>query len=196
MLKRKELDKRNTLISTLYFPYNTSTQGGKRALLGIGGNIGDVVRRFEHLFIFFKRSSYLNVLETAPILKNPPFGYTEQGDFYNSLLLVETQLTAKMLLRYVLRVERLFGRKRSFKDAPRTLDIDIIFYENVKMDTQELTLPHPGWKDRSSVLIPLKYLSRQRRSFYEKSFSDFLYKSLDKSEMNGERALPILQKRI
>ncbi len=160
MVKRKKLDKKNTLIFTTHFPYTTSSQGGKRALLGIGGNIGDVVRRFEHLFMYFRRSSFLNVLETAPILKNPPFGYIEQGDFYNSLLLVETQLTAKMLLRYVLRVEKIFGRQRSFQDAPRTLDIDIIFYENVKMDTKELTLPHPGWKDRSSVLIPLSYMKR------------------------------------
>jgi len=158
MVRRKKLDEQNTLLFTPHFPYNTSSRGGKRALLGIGGNIGDVVRRFERLLVYFERSSFVHVIETAPILKNPPFGYTEQDDFYNSLLLVETQLTAKMLLRYVLRVERLFGRKRSFQDAPRTLDIDIIFYENVKMDTTELTLPHPGWKERSSVLIPLSYM--------------------------------------
>jgi len=161
MLKRKQLDEKHTLIFTPHFPYNVKSRGGKHALLGIGGNIGDVIRRFEHLLVYLKRSTFVHVIETAPILKNPPFGYTEQGDFYNSLLLVETQLTAKMLLRYVLRVERLFGRKRSFKDAPRTLDIDIIFYENVKMNTEELTLPHHGWRDRSSVLIPLKYLSAQ-----------------------------------
>lgn len=158
MVRKKRLDEENTLLFTPYFPYNTNNEGGKKALLGIGGNIGDVIRRFERLLIYLDRSAFVHVIETAPILKNPPFGYTEQGDFYNSLLLVETQLTAKMLLRYVLRVERLFGRKRSFKDAPRTLDIDIIFYENVKMDTQELTLPHPRWKDRSSVLIPLSYM--------------------------------------
>ena len=158
MVRKKRLDEENTLLFTPHFPYNTNNRGGKKALLGIGGNIGDVIRRFERLIVYLDRSSFVRVIETAPILKNPPFGYTEQGDFYNSLLLVETQLTAKMLLRYVLRVERLFGRKRSFKDAPRTLDIDIIFYENVKMDTQELTLPHPGWKDRSSVLIPLSYM--------------------------------------
>ena len=158
MLKKKQLDDQHTLIFTPHFPYNVTSRGGKYALLGIGGNIGDVIRRFEHLFVYLDRSTYVRVIETAPILKNPPFGYTEQGDFYNSLLLVETQLTAKMLLRYLLRVERIFGRKRSFKDAPRTLDIDIIFYENVKMETKELTLPHPGWKERASVLIPLSMM--------------------------------------
>jgi len=155
VVKKKRLDEKNTLIFTSHFPYNINETGGKKALLGIGGNIGDVVRRFERLLVYLDRSDFVHVIETAPILKNPPFGYIEQGDFYNSLLLVETQLTAKMLLRYVLRVEKIFGRERSFKDAPRTLDIDMIFYENVKMMTKELTLPHPGWMKRSSVLIPL-----------------------------------------
>lgn len=155
---RKKIDEKNTLIRTKDFPSILSSQSGHRVLLGIGGNIGDVVRRFEHLFYYFKRSSLLRVIETAPIVKNPPFGYTEQGDFFNSLLLIETFLTPKALLRYLLRVEKMFGRKRLFKDGPRTLDIDIIFYENVEMETHELTLPHPGWRERASVLIPLSMM--------------------------------------
>ena len=146
------------MIFTPHFPYNAKSKGGHKALLGIGGNIGDVVRCFEHLFYYLKRSSFVDVIETAPILKNPPFGYTEQGDFYNSLILVETSLSPRALLSYVLRVEKVFGRKRLFKDGPRTLDIDIIFYENVKMETKILTLPHPGWMKRSSVLIPLSHM--------------------------------------
>ncbi|WP_373030795.1 2-amino-4-hydroxy-6-hydroxymethyldihydropteridine diphosphokinase [Sulfurovum sp.] len=155
---RKKIDAKNTLIKTKEFPCILPSHSGYRALLGIGGNIGDVVRRFEHLFHYLKRSSLLHVIETAPIVKNPPFGYTEQGDFYNSLMLVETFLSPRALLRYVLRVEKVFGRKRLFKDGPRTLDIDIIFYENVKMETKELTLPHPGWRERESVLIPLSMM--------------------------------------
>jgi len=160
VIKRKVLNENNTLIFTQHFPYNTNTKNGKKhkALLGIGGNIGDVLRRFEHLFWYFKRSSFVNVIETAPILKNPPFGYMDQEDFYNSLVLVETNLTPRELLSYVLHVEKVFGRKRLFKDGPRTLDIDIIFYENVRMETKNLTLPHPGWMKRSSVLIPLSMM--------------------------------------
>lgn len=158
---RRRIDAKNTLIKTRYFPATVAGKGGHKVLLGIGGNIGDVLRRFEHLFYYFKRSSFVHIIETAPILKNPPFGYTNQGDFYNSLILLETALMPKALLRYVLHVENIFGRKRLFKDGPRTLDIDIIFYENVKMDTKNLTLPHPGWKQRESVLIPLKYINKK-----------------------------------
>jgi len=160
MQKKKQLSEKHTLIFTAHFPYNAKSNRRRkhRALLGIGGNVGDVVRRFEHLFCYFRRSRILNVLETAPVLKNPPFGHIQQSDFYNSLLLVETALTPRALLRYVLRVEKLFGRKRSFRNAPRTLDIDIIFYENVNMDTKKLTLPHHGWMQRPSVLIPLSHM--------------------------------------
>jgi len=155
MVKRKILNENHTLIFTQHFPYTTKSKGGHKALLGIGGNVGDVLRRFEHLFYYLEKSKFVSLIETAPILKNPPFGYLEQEYFYNSLILIETNLTPRALLRYILRVEKLFGRKRLFKDGPRTLDIDIIFYENVKMMTKELTLPHPEWMKRSSVLIPL-----------------------------------------
>ena len=152
-----------TLLSTPHFPYNTKEKRrrGHRVLLGIGGNIGDVLRRFEHLFWVLRASKFVNIVETAPVLKNPPFGYTEQDDFYNSLILVETNLTPRALLQYILRVEKQFGRKRLFKDAPRTLDIDMIFYENVRMDSEVLTLPHPGWMDRPSVLIPLSKMKNK-----------------------------------
>jgi len=158
LVKRKQLNDRHTLIFTSHFPYYGSFKGGHKALLGIGGNIGDVKRRFEHLFFFFKRFSFIKVIETSPILKNPAFGYTEQKDFYNALVLIETKLTPKMLLNYILRVEKAFGRKRLFQDAPRTLDIDIIFYENVTMESKTLTLPHHGWRKRVSVLLPLSHM--------------------------------------
>jgi len=164
MVKRKSLFKNHTLVFTEHFPYHRKikcSQKKYKALLGIGGNVGDVLRRFEHLFQYLKTSRFVTVLETAPILKNPPFGYLDQDDFYNSLILVETNLTPRALLRYILRVEKKFGRKRLFKDGPRTLDIDIIFYENVKMDTKVLTIPHPEWMNRASVLIPLSKMKNK-----------------------------------
>ncbi len=162
MLKRKKLNDALTLIFTPHFPYHAKKISHKRhrALLGIGGNLGDVLRRFEHLFIDLKRKRVLTIVETSPVLKNPPFGFLEQDDFLNALILVETNMTPRELLKYVLRVEKRFGRKRLFKDAPRTLDIDLIFYENVTMQSKELTLPHPGWMQRSSVLIPLSMMRK------------------------------------
>ncbi|MCK5854915.1 MAG: 2-amino-4-hydroxy-6-hydroxymethyldihydropteridine diphosphokinase, partial [Sulfurovaceae bacterium] len=142
------------------YPYLSKNKSIKPyySTLGIGGNIGDVPRRFNHLFFYLKRSPFIDIVETSPILKNPPFGYVEQDYFHNSLIIVKTCLKPKALLRYILAVEKRFSRKRSFQDAPRTLDIDMIFYENVKMSSRVLTLPHPSWEKRDSVLIPLSYM--------------------------------------
>jgi len=131
-----------------------------RALLGIGGNIGDVIRRFTHLFVYLQRQKSVHIVETSPLLQNPPFGFLAQNDFINGLILIETNMAPRRLLRYILRVEKLFGRKRLFKDGPRTLDIDIIFYDNVTIQSEVLTLPHPGWMERSSVLIPLAKMKK------------------------------------
>jgi len=168
---KKQLNNSNKLIFNEYYPYLLKKKYSKKkkVLLGIGGNIGDVVRRFIHLFYYFRKSKFINIIETTPILKNPPFGYLEQDDFYNSLIVIETNLTPKELLKYLLHVEKIFSRKRLFKDAPRTLDIDIIFYENIEINTTILSLPHPQWRKRDSVLIPLKYLSKRRKyNFFDK----------------------------
>jgi 2-amino-4-hydroxy-6-hydroxymethyldihydropteridine diphosphokinase len=122
--------------------------------------VGDVIRRFEHLFVYIQRSPLIQIVETAPILRNPPFGYLEQDDFMNSLILVETNLSPKALLHYMLKTEKRFGRKRLFKDGPRTLDIDLIFFEERKIESDFLTLPHPAWMQRSSVLIPLSMMKK------------------------------------
>ena len=157
---KKELNNNHSLIYQKNYPYLSKKSSTKpyKAMLGIGGNMGDVARRFNHLFFYLERSAFVDVVETAPILKNPPFGYLEQDDFHNSLIIVKTCLRPKALLRYILAVEKKFGRIRSFQDAPRTLDIDMIFYDRVQMDTKVLTLPHHGWHNRASVIIPLSLL--------------------------------------
>ena len=160
----KQIDSQNTLIKRKAFPSLQRSGYGHHVLLGIGGNIGDVIRRFEHLLIYFARSPWVHVVEVAPILKNPPFGYLEQEDFYNSIIRIKTRLSPKALLEYVLHIEKIFGRQRVFKDGPRTLDIDILFYEGVLLNTDRLRLPHPGWSERPSVLIPLGFLEKMDRN--------------------------------
>ena len=157
----KSLNENLVLKKTRLFPkvYKSSLKRYS-VTLGVGGNLGDLVRRLEKLSHFFKKSRLCDLVQTGPILKNPPFGYLEQDDFHNSVILVKTNLQPQAFLTYVLEVERKFGRRRSFENAPRTLDIDMIFYENRTMKTKSLTLPHPSWKERESVLIPMAYMER------------------------------------
>lgn len=159
-MRVKQLDSNNSLIFQKNYPFLSKKKSDKPyvATLGIGGNIGDVKRRFNHLFYYLKASPFLDIVETSPILKNPPFGYSQQKDYHNALIIVNSCLRPKALLRYILATEKKFGRKRSFPNAPRTLDIDMIFYGQEKIDSKVLTIPHHGWRERTSVLIPLFYM--------------------------------------
>lgn len=129
-----------------------------RALIGLGGNVGDVKKRFRDLYMYLLRYPRLAVIETSPILRNPPFGYATQADFYNAVMLVETSMAPKELLKFVLHVEKIFGRIRSFRNAPRTLDLDIILFEHKQYKQKNLLIPHPHWRERRSVLRPMEML--------------------------------------
>jgi len=131
-----------------------------RITVGVGGNLGDVKRRFEHLFIYFKRDKRVELLQTSLILKNPPFGFAEQDDFFNSIVVLKTSMQPKVFLDYLMRVEKKFARKRSFANAPRTLDLDIIFFDERVVNTPKLQIPHAQWSKRESVLIPLMDIYR------------------------------------
>jgi len=148
-----------SIIKTPLFPtihHHCKAKYKHDILVGIGGNVGDVVRRFERLYHFWVKSRYLCVVESSVILKNPPFGYANQDDFYNAVVHLRSNLDPEAFLRYMLSIERIFGRKRSFKNAPRTLDIDIIFFNMIKRESRFLTLPHPKWRERQSVTEPLE----------------------------------------
>lgn len=146
----------------VHFPYTKRTNTSFRhlATIGIGGNIGDVKRRFHHLFVQLQRDVSVELLQTSLILKNPPFGYVTQDDFFNSIMILKTNMQAEVFLTYLLRLEKKFARKRSFANAPRTLDLDIIFFDNKIINTKKLTIPHPAWSKRESVVIPLGSMSR------------------------------------
>ncbi|MEA1983225.1 MAG: 2-amino-4-hydroxy-6-hydroxymethyldihydropteridine diphosphokinase [Campylobacterota bacterium] len=154
-LKRRLTDTL-TFYKSAHYPYKKhSTKHRHQATIGVGGNVGDVKRRFEHLFYKLKRDKRVEIVETSLILKNPPFGFLDQDDFFNSIIVLKTSMSARGLLAYLLHLEKKFGRKRSFANAPRTLDLDIIFFDNLVINTEKLTLPHPSWSQRESVVIPL-----------------------------------------
>ena len=157
MYIKRSLTKSLDTFKGLHFKYKKKSTSSHRYIctVGIGGNVGDVKRRFEHLFFYLKRDIRVELLQTSLILKNPPFGFIEQDDFFNSIIILKTSMKATLFLDYLLRIEKKFGRCRSFENAPRTLDLDIIFFDNKVINTSRLQVPHPHWFERDSVLIPL-----------------------------------------
>ncbi len=168
MRRVRRVAEREALIFTPLFPYNTHKPIPKRfrhdVVIGVGGNIGDTVRRFERLMVYLRRHrTLLRVVASSPIYRNPPFGYVQQPDFYNATLHLKTTMAPQRLLRFCMETERRFGRKRSFKDAPRTLDLDILFYDTRVIKRDDLKIPHPQWHKRPSVTVPLGLMGARWR---------------------------------
>jgi 2-amino-4-hydroxy-6-hydroxymethyldihydropteridine diphosphokinase len=85
-----------------------------------------------------------------------PSGYKDQPDFINAVVLVETELSPHELLSELQKIEHLHKRERSFPNAPRTLDLDILLYGDMRLQSPELTIPHPRMHERAFVIFPLQ----------------------------------------
>ncbi|NLK67178.1 MAG: 2-amino-4-hydroxy-6-hydroxymethyldihydropteridine diphosphokinase [Campylobacteraceae bacterium] len=124
-------------------------------VLGIGGNLGDSKKRFEVFLNKLQKDRRFFVVKTSPLLLNKAFGYRNQPDFLNAVLLVQSSKSPNEVLKIMQHYENIFGRKRSFKNAPRTLDLDILYFNTKVRKTKKLILPHPGVDKRASVVLPL-----------------------------------------
>jgi len=150
----------------LFFPKVFDFRPGFKnsVILGLGGNIGDVKKRFNGLYFKLSRDSRFHIVENSALLINEAFGFKEQADFTNAVMLVQTSLAARQILKITANLEKRFGRVRSFKNAPRTLDIDILYFSGRSRNDTRLTLPHPGAQSRASVILPLGTMRRVSKS--------------------------------
>ncbi len=141
------------------FPISNPLKSSKPNVftIGIGANIGNCIKTFESLFYWFKKHQNFHIISSSPIFKNPAFGYKNQADFYNATITLQTTLSLREVFSILFYLERKFkrARKRVFKNAPRTLDIDLLFFNQIKIQYPHLKIPHPYWKQRESVIIPL-----------------------------------------
>ncbi len=126
-----------------------------RATLSLGGNVGDVVAAFCGALRALENNDDVKIIKHSSFWRTPPWGKTDQPDFLNMAALVETALTPHALLAACLDVEKQAGRDRRERWGPRTLDIDIITYDDLVLDDDVLQLPHPRARDRAFVLVPL-----------------------------------------
>jgi len=95
------------------------------------------------------------VVQRSSLYRTAPLGYEDQPDFMNAVVELKTALAPEKLLDYLLAIENLHGRERPFPNAPRPLDLDLLLYDDVRMQTETLTLPHPRMHTRGFVLLPL-----------------------------------------
>ena len=126
-----------------------------RAYVGLGANLGDPARQIGQAFEELDALPGTRVSARSPLYRSAPLGYEVQPDFVNAVAELRTSLRAGELLAALLEIENRHGRERSFPDAPRTLDLDLLLYGDEVFDSERLTLPHPRLHERAFVLRPL-----------------------------------------
>jgi 2-amino-4-hydroxy-6-hydroxymethyldihydropteridine diphosphokinase len=127
------------------------------ALLGLGGNVGEVRATLDKAVALLARDDDIILRARSSDYATPPWGVTDQPPFINLAIRVETTLTPRALLERALKVERALGRDRARETrwGPRTIDIDLIAYDDLVCDEPGLILPHPRLFERAFVLVPL-----------------------------------------
>jgi 2-amino-4-hydroxy-6-hydroxymethyldihydropteridine diphosphokinase len=101
----------------------------------------------------------VRLIAASPVYETPPWGYAEQPAFLNQVIQAETDLDPHALLAYLKRIEASMGRKTNFRNGPRVIDLDILFYDDTMLNSPELTIPHPSIPERAFVLVPLADLT-------------------------------------
>jgi 2-amino-4-hydroxy-6-hydroxymethyldihydropteridine diphosphokinase len=134
-------------------------------LIALGGNVGDVRATFQKAIANICGMAQAALLARSSDYATPPWGELDQASFFNACIEIETSLDPHALLFTMHKIEKKFGRDRGNETrwGPRTLDLDLIAYDDVSIDKPELTLPHPRLFERAFVLVPLLEIAPDRR---------------------------------
>ena len=130
-----------------------------QAYIALGSNLsGDldcpasqIIRAFQAI----EKLPETKLIKTSSLYQSAAVGYLNQPDFINAVVEISTQLSPETLLEKLLNIEHEAGRERPFANAPRVLDLDLLLYNDLKINTEKLTLPHPRMLNRGFVLLPL-----------------------------------------
>lgn len=125
------------------------------AYIGLGANLDDPVAQVRRALAELASLPHSRRLAASGLYRSKPVGYAAQPDFVNAVAAVATQLPPRVLLQHLLAIETRHGRTRGFRNAPRTLDLDLLLYDGLVMHEPGLTLPHPRMLERAFVLLPL-----------------------------------------
>jgi len=128
------------------------------AWIGLGANLGDTRSALHAALQALDALPQVQVLRVSSLYRSAPVD-AEGPDFLNAVVMVSTTLAPMDLLHALQAMEQAFGRQRPWRNAPRTLDLDLLLYGDERLDSPELTLPHPRMQERAFVLLPLAELA-------------------------------------
>jgi 2-amino-4-hydroxy-6-hydroxymethyldihydropteridine diphosphokinase len=133
---------------------------GHIAYIGIGSNLGDKLHHCKKAVSEILKTDRHKLLAKSSLYKTRPVGYTSQDWFVNGVIKIETDLEAPELLRVLKTVESQLGRTETFRWGPRAIDLDLLFFDDIEIHTEELQIPHPLIQNRQFVLIPMAEIDR------------------------------------
>jgi len=125
------------------------------AFVGLGANLGAPERQIRQAFLDLDAIPHTRLVRSSSLYRSEPVGYARQPQFVNAVAQLETGLPAERLLAELEAIETRHGRQRSFANAPRTLDLDLLLFGNAVIETEKLQVPHPRMHERAFVLLPL-----------------------------------------
>ena len=128
---------------------------GHIAYIGIGSNIGDKVNQCKKAIFEVLKVDRHKLLAKSSLYKTKPIGYTSQDWFINGVIKIETDLEPLDLLQILKAIEVQLGRTETFRWGPRTIDLDILLFDDKEIETEELQIPHPHLHERQFVLLPM-----------------------------------------
>ncbi|OGP90252.1 MAG: 2-amino-4-hydroxy-6-hydroxymethyldihydropteridine diphosphokinase [Deltaproteobacteria bacterium RBG_16_47_11] len=148
---------------------------GHIAYIGIGSNIGDKVQECEKAIAEILKVDHHKLLAKSSFFKTQPIGYTLQDWFVNGVIKIETDLEPLDFLRALKAIESQLGRTETFRWGPRTIDLDILLFDEKEMRTKELEIPHPHLHERQFMLIPLAEIDQDLvHPFLKKTVGEIL----------------------
>ncbi len=130
-----------------------------RAFVAFGANLGDPVSAYHHALEAIARLPGTTVVRQSALYRTEPVGVHRQPDYINAVIELATDMPAEALLEALLKIERTAGRTRRTHRAPRTLDLDLLLYDDAVIDTANLQVPHPRMHRRAFVLVPLSEIA-------------------------------------
>lgn len=126
-----------------------------KAYIGLGSNLGDREASLRQALEFLAQTPETTVVRASSLYDTEPVGVEDQPRFLNAVALLETRLPPRQLLWNLMLIERRLGRARTQRWSPRTIDLDLLLYDEFVIDEDDLQIPHPEMAKRSFVLVPL-----------------------------------------
>jgi 2-amino-4-hydroxy-6-hydroxymethyldihydropteridine diphosphokinase len=121
--------------------------------LALGSNLGNRLENLKQAITAL--TPQMDVKSKSPVYETPPWGYEDQPKFLNQVIKAVTYLDPDRLLKHLKRLEVALGRKASFPNGPRSIDMDLLFYDDLVLNKPSLVIPHPRLHERAFVLLPL-----------------------------------------